>query len=106
MLFGTRVPRRLSFLVIALSVALMQRASADSTAQTLPFSQDWNNAALITANDNWSGVPGIEGFHGVGLVLTTGIASQTVLAPEAMPVTRVRACVPAPPPACPPRPRT
>ena len=47
MLFGTRVPRRLSFLVIALSVALMQRASADSTAQTLPFSQDWSNTALL-----------------------------------------------------------
>ena len=37
---------------------------ADSTPQTLPFSQDWSNTGLITANDNWSGVPGITGFIG------------------------------------------
>ena len=34
----------------------------NSTAQTLPFTQDWTNTGLITADDNWSGVPGIEGF--------------------------------------------
>ena len=39
-------------------------AYADSVAQTLPFSQDWANAGLITANDNWSGVPGIIGYRG------------------------------------------
>ena len=42
-------------------------AFADTTPQTLPFSQDWTNIGLITANDNWSGVPGIQGFRGDGI---------------------------------------
>lgn len=28
------------------------------------FSQDWSNAAMITANDDWSGVPSIVGYLG------------------------------------------
>ncbi len=39
-------------------------AWADSTAQTLPFTQNWTTTTLITANDNWSGVPGIIGYLG------------------------------------------
>lgn len=52
---------------------------ADNTAQTLPFSQNWTNTGLITANDNWSGVPGIIGYRGDGLVSGTGVDPQTVL---------------------------
>jgi len=48
--------------------------------QTLPFSQDWSNTALITADDNWSGVAGITGYRGDGLTGSTGIDPQTVLA--------------------------
>src|ERR1043166_3136326 len=53
---------------------------ADNTAQTLPFSQNWTNTGLITTNDNWSGVPGIVGYRGDGLVSSTGVNPQTVLA--------------------------
>ncbi len=81
MLFGTRVPRRLSFLVIALSVALMQRASADNTVQTLPFFQDWTDTALLNVENNWSAVPGIAGFRGQ-LVAGFSVDPQTVLAPD------------------------
>jgi hypothetical protein len=35
---------------------------SNNTAQSLPFSQTWTDTGLITASDNWSGVPGIEGF--------------------------------------------
>jgi hypothetical protein len=35
-----------------------------NTPQALPFSQNWTNAGLITANDDWAGVPGIVGFLG------------------------------------------
>ncbi len=35
-----------------------------SAPQTLPFTQDWTNIGLITANDDWSAVPGIQGFLG------------------------------------------
>ncbi|WP_298007331.1 MULTISPECIES: ExeM/NucH family extracellular endonuclease [Anaerolinea] len=54
-------------------------AFADSSAQSLPFAQDWSNTSLITTDDNWSGVPGITGYRGDGLVSTTGVDPQTVL---------------------------
>ena len=31
------------------------------------FLQDWSNTGLITANDNWYGVPSIVGYRGDGL---------------------------------------
>ncbi len=52
---------------------------ADSTAQTLPFTQDWTNTGLITLNDNWSGVPGIEGYLGQDITIATGTDPQTLL---------------------------
>ena len=55
---------------------------ADGTPQALPFSQDWTNGALITANDDWSGVPGIEGYRGDGLASATAVDPQTVLAAD------------------------
>lgn len=37
---------------------------ATSTPQTLPLTQNWSNAGLITTNDDWSGVPGFVGYLG------------------------------------------
>jgi predicted extracellular nuclease len=55
-------------------------APSDSTAQSLPFTQNWSNTGLITANDNWSGVPGIEGFFLRNDASTTsGVDPQTLL---------------------------
>ncbi len=59
-------------------------ACADNTAQALPFSQNWSNTGLITANDNWSGVPGIEGFLGQDITTTTGTDPQTLLGVSAL----------------------
>lgn len=56
--------------------------AADAVAQPLPFSQDWSNTGLISSNDNWSGVPGIEGYRGDGLAPTTGVDPQTILAAD------------------------
>lgn len=53
---------------------------ADANPQPLPFAQDWSNAGLITANDDWSGVPGIVGYRGDGLTGSTGTNPQTILA--------------------------
>ncbi|MBC8163478.1 MAG: ExeM/NucH family extracellular endonuclease [Roseiflexaceae bacterium] len=61
------------------SVIAPQTALADGTAQTLPFSQNWSNTGLITANDDWSGVPGIVGYRGDDLTSATGADPQTVL---------------------------
>ena len=66
----------------ALSLAAATSAWADTTPQTLPFSQDWTNIGLISANDDWSGVPGIVGFQGTGLTGATGVDPQTVLAAD------------------------
>ena len=51
--------------IVALIVAAAVLVRADTTPQTLPFTQDWTDTGLITVNDDWSGVPGIVGFQGV-----------------------------------------
>lgn len=52
---------------------------ADTSPQTVPFSQNWTNAALITANDNWTGVPGIEGHRGDDINTGVGVDPQTIV---------------------------
>jgi chitinase len=58
-------------------------------ADTTPFdlsagnlSQDWSNAAQITANDDWSGVPSMVGFRGDAITGATGADPQTLLAAD------------------------
>jgi Bacterial Ig-like domain len=65
--------------IFVLSVFSASPAAADSTAQTIPFTQDWSNTGLITSDDNWTAVPGIVGFLGNNLTATTDIDPQTVL---------------------------
>ena len=57
---------------------------ANNTAQTIPFSQDWSNTGLITVNDDWTGVPGIEGFLGQDITTATGTDPQTLLGTSAL----------------------
>ncbi|NCT22354.1 hypothetical protein GW781_14525, partial [bacterium] len=71
--------------VLNLSLVPATPVYADSTAQTLPFSQNWSNTGLITVNDDWSGVPGITGYLGQGLTTATGVDPQTVLGESALP---------------------
>lgn len=60
------------------------RALADSTYFNLTlgsFTQDWSNTGLITANDNWSGVPSIVGYLGDYTAGSpTGVDPQTIVA--------------------------
>lgn len=51
----------------------------DSQAQPLPFAQDWSVTTLISANDDWSGVLGIEGYLGQNLTTATGADPRTLL---------------------------
>ncbi len=72
--------RRASRFVAGVAVALAVIAvRADNTAQSLPFSQAWTNTSLITADDNWSGVPGITGYRGDDLTTSTGTDPQTIV---------------------------
>src|SRR5262245_65439153 len=43
-----------------------------------PLTQDWSNAGLITTNDNWTGVPSIEGFLGQDITTATGVDPRTL----------------------------
>lgn len=51
-----------------------------TTAQPLPFSQNWSNINLITSNGDWNNVPGIIGYRGDDLTTATGTDPQTILA--------------------------
>ncbi len=53
---------------------------ADATTQSLPFSQNWATASLITTDNTWSGIPGIIGYRGDDLTTATGTDPQTLLA--------------------------
>lgn len=76
--------RLLPATLAAIGILTCGVALADSTPQTLPFSQDWSNASLITANDDWSGVPGIVGYRGDALTGSTGTDPQTLLTLDAV----------------------
>lgn len=54
-------------------------APETNTPQTLPFSQNWTTTTLISANDDWSGVPGVVGYRGDDLTTTIGIDPRSVL---------------------------
>ncbi len=57
--------------------------SANNTPQTLPFSQNWTTN-LITANDDWSPIPGIVGFLGDYTAASpTGVDPRSLLDPFA-----------------------
>lgn len=68
-------------LLIAILISFSFKVD-NNTAQTLPFSQNWANISLITTNDDWSAVPGIQGFRGDGLTGTTGTDPQTIVAAD------------------------
>lgn len=88
---GSRSARRLIALWLAALALSSTAPQADSTVQSLPFSQDWSNVGGITASDDWSGVAGIVGYRGDGLAGTTAIDPQTILGDGGTPVIDVNA---------------
>ena len=52
---------------------------ADLAVLTLPYTQAWTNIAAISANDDWSGVPGVAGFLGQDITTATAVDPQTLL---------------------------
>ena len=65
-----------AFLSLFAAVALI----ADNVAQMLPFSQAWTDISLITVDNTWTGVPGINGHRGDDITTSTGTDPQTLLA--------------------------
>lgn len=67
----------------ALAALFAGAAIADTTPQTIPYSQDWSaTGGALNAVDDWSAVPGIVGFRGDNLTTATGVDAQTVLADD------------------------
>lgn len=58
----------------------VNEVNANNTPQTLPFSQNWTNVGLITADDDWTGVPGIIGYRGDDLSTMIDVDIRTILA--------------------------
>ena len=75
-------------LLVLLTVAA--RVRADTTPQTQPFVQSWTTTTLITADNVWTGVPGIAGYNGAGMG-TSGTADPQTLLGEGTQVLQVYA---------------
>ncbi len=79
---GAGLSRVGRLLVAAASASLLLAAAgpahANTTPQSLPFSQNWSNTGLITTDNNWSGVPGIVGYRGDDLTTTLDTNPQSV----------------------------
>lgn len=72
----------LAISIVATLLSFKEKFDNNYFALTVPFTQDWSNAGLITADDNWSGVPSIEGFRGDAITGATGADPQTLLAAD------------------------
>ena len=68
-------------LVSAFALPLYANAIAHDLSSS-NFSQDWSNGGLITTNDDWSGVPSIEGYRGDALNSSTNTDPQTITASD------------------------
>lgn len=68
--------------LLLVSAFLVSCFAFGQTPQALPFTQNWSNAGLITVDDNWGGVPGIQGRRGDGITGGTGVDPQTLLAAD------------------------
>ncbi len=66
--------------VAACGLAALPEARADNATQSTPYSQNWTNVGQITANDDWSGVPGVIGYLGdINSGSTTNVDPRTLL---------------------------
>jgi 5'-nucleotidase len=65
-----------------LSLLPLAPAQADVSGKisAFPYSQPWSDANLITVNDDWSGVLGVQGYLGEDLTTVTGADPQTITA--------------------------
>ena len=64
---------------LMLSILAVVPVAANSTAQALPFNQDWTNTGLITTDNDWTGVPGVSGFLGANIAVTGADPQQVTV---------------------------
>lgn len=56
------------------------RSVANDTPQTVPLVQKWTDVGMITADNDWSKVPGFVGYKGDKLTTKIGVNPQTIVA--------------------------
>ncbi|WP_438481314.1 ExeM/NucH family extracellular endonuclease [Oleiharenicola lentus] len=81
---STRSSFSLFVFFVVLTAASLRADNTYHALSTGNFSQNWSNSGLITANDNWSGVPSIIGYLGQELTGATGTNPQTLLGTSAV----------------------
>ncbi len=64
--------------ILLLLLVLFSGLVYAQTPQSLPFTQNWSNAGLITVNDDWASVPGIIGYRGDALSSIIPTDPQTI----------------------------
>lgn len=62
------------------AMAMVATLRADDVPQKLPLVQDWSNVALITVENDWSGVAGFIGYRGDKFAPKPGANPQTITA--------------------------
>jgi uncharacterized protein len=70
--------RTRSLIVACMMLVMSGVVWSNETPQSLPFTQNWSNSALLTVTDDWSAVPGIMGYRGDSLTSATGVDPQTI----------------------------
>src|SRR2546423_235468 len=69
--------------------SLERRLQMDTTYVALAsgaLAQDWTDISLITANNDWSHVAGVEGYRGDDASGVVGADPQTILIPRMAPL--------------------
>ncbi len=68
-------------------------ARADGAYQALPHTWTNSSTRVVTADNDWSPIPGMIGYRGTGLVATEGVDPRTVLADPADATPSVECCM-------------
>lgn len=66
------------FTLAALAALATPVVRADQTPQPLPLVQNWTEATLLTADNDWSKVPGFMGYRGDKLTAKPGANPQAI----------------------------
>lgn len=76
-----KTPTRQTINLLTLLLACVAlRSIANDTPQTVPLVQKWSDVGMITADNDWSKVPGFVGYKGDKLTTKVGVNPQTIVA--------------------------
>ena len=86
----------IAILAVAATGLTAQATLADNTYQSIPYTNNWTNIALINVDDVWTTVPGVLGYRGDNVTAAVGVDPQTLLADDSPGVIDINANKPDP----------